>query len=651
MASALSIPALKDPVARSFAIRLTLASVLAMWLASMLSLTSPWWAAMAVWMVSQPTRGLLIERGLAQLLGTCVGGLVAVGLMVLLGATPLRLFLGLGVWIAVCCGAGNLMRHQRAYGAALCGLTTSVVVILCVGTDIAPADFAIARVLDGAIGILSSILLVALPNPRSQKDALLGSARGVIATTITFSARTLDERGALETQGLERRLLAEMASLDASAEDGAAGSVALRRRLKYLRGLLASLLDLISISRTVRMRIAHTSFSNEGQTRALGIALGQLALDIAADQPLSMAAVSTEIRRLQASDAALERPLAELDEALVSSLTDYREMSSTGSQVPTGIALFHPDLAGARVAMLRGAIAAFIGGVVWHFSGWEPARYLMLGACVFTSLFASADEPVMIVRRIFLGAVGGCLMAMVWRLGVLQVLQDEYLSLLLAVPFMFVAGLYQAGRATSLMGLAFNMIFAVLGQPTRTGVTLPGHLLMTELALLVGIALSYASYRWIMPMNTARRRDNLKHAILTEIAGMAFHAGGAKVLPHWARLRFLALGLAARAGAKVDTADGVLAALSVGHALLRISDILARTPQEVGEPVAVTLKSLRQAGRSSLEMSASLQAAATKMESLGLSRFEERGAELVRSLRDAAFCIAEYPSFFSTHQV
>jgi len=86
------------------AARLTLASVLAVAGATALSLQNPWWAAMAVWLIGPPSRGLLLERSLAQLLGTLLGAAGGLALLLAAPETPAGALLGLDVLVAACCG-------------------------------------------------------------------------------------------------------------------------------------------------------------------------------------------------------------------------------------------------------------------------------------------------------------------------------------------------------------------------------------------------------------------------------------------------------------------------------------------------------------------------------------------------------------------
>ena len=54
--------------------------------ASLLHVHNAYWAAMPVWVLSQPARGILLERALFRIVGTVIGA--AVGSLVLAGTEP-----------------------------------------------------------------------------------------------------------------------------------------------------------------------------------------------------------------------------------------------------------------------------------------------------------------------------------------------------------------------------------------------------------------------------------------------------------------------------------------------------------------------------------------------------------------------------------
>ncbi len=541
--------------------------------ATALSIANPWWAAMAVWMLGQPTRGLLLERSLAQLIGTMTGGLAAMALVWLAGGSTPLLLLALCAWLGLCCGASGLMRHQRAYGAALCGLTTAVIVVLTVGTPIDTAGFAVARMLDNVIGIAACLIVVALWNPPSPAAAMMARSRSLVCAALAHTAAMLDADRADDSAKGAQQLVAALAALEASAEDCTAGSISQRRRLKPLRGLLAALLDLLSITPALRHR-ADALTARREDLEQLRASLYDLAETIEAGRGMPLAIVRTATRQLRGADPLFDTCLDDLEQTLSATATHLRDLSSS----PPGavrLADRRPDFTGARLAALRGMAVSLLATAAWLASGWEPLRYFMLGTCIFTALFSSADEPAPLVRRILIGAAAAAAAAFIWRMGVMPAVQHEWLSLLLTIPLVSLAAAVQADRRTAFIGLAFNMLFAVLAQPVTLSPTEPAALLTVEIMLLAGIALSYAAYRWLIPMTTLRRRGHIHRAIRQEIAAIAERAGSPqRAARHLARLRFLILAWVVRAGDEPSTADGALAALAVGHALLRMGAML-----------------------------------------------------------------------------
>ena len=75
-----------DYIRFRFGLRTALAACLSLIIAWALGLEHPQWAAMTVWAVSQPTRGLLLEKGAYRALGTLIGtlfGMILVALSLL----------------------------------------------------------------------------------------------------------------------------------------------------------------------------------------------------------------------------------------------------------------------------------------------------------------------------------------------------------------------------------------------------------------------------------------------------------------------------------------------------------------------------------------------------------------------------------------
>ncbi|GAA5236241.1 FUSC family protein [Verticiella sediminum] len=561
-----------NSAACNIAIRLTLASMIAMSVATALGMESPWWAAMAVWMIGQPPRGLLFERSLAQLIGTLVGA-VAGALLVIAGSGSSAVSLaGLAAWIAVCCGVANAMRHQRAYGAALCGLSSAVIVALTLGTTLDPSTFAAARVLDNLIGVVSAVGVAIALGPPTSGPAIAGRARTVATQALTLIADALTEDSGRPLTR-EREFLLSLAAVEASAEDAVAGSIAGRRRLGEMNALFAFLLDLIVVARAIRSREASSQAPGHAGLMALREAFDASANVLTAEGVLDVEAIDAASRQLEASDPVLSPVLGEMRMLLARTARVYRRFSEGKGESAPQASRPHPEIAGLRLAMLRGAIAASVAGLAWLAIDWEPMRYLLLGTCIFTVLFSMVDEPAPAVRQIFLGGLAAAIPAVIWRLVVVPEVGDAWLSLLLAVPFVFIASLLQSRPATLVIGLAFNMLFAVMARPVDTSVSTLPPIVANEALLLAGIVLNYALYRWLLPMNPARRRMHLRASIRREISAISIRAGTPWAERHLARLRYLVFSLAVRSRGQVQQVEDALAALTLGHALFRLGEM------------------------------------------------------------------------------
>ena len=100
-----------DLPALQFAIKTVLGAGLALWLALRWGLEQPAWALMTAIIVAQPLSGMVVQKGLARLLGTLMGTFMSVVFMGLFAQTPWLFLLALALWLGCvprvrpCCAA------------------------------------------------------------------------------------------------------------------------------------------------------------------------------------------------------------------------------------------------------------------------------------------------------------------------------------------------------------------------------------------------------------------------------------------------------------------------------------------------------------------------------------------------------------------
>uniref|UniRef100_UPI00190FBA78 FUSC family protein n=1 Tax=Geminicoccus flavidas TaxID=2506407 RepID=UPI00190FBA78 len=157
-------------------LRLAFAAWLAFTIATLLGIPHPYWAAMPIWVVAQPHKGLLFERAFFRVAGTLVGAGFGFSLVHLVGQPWLQLLL-LAVWIAINGGLTHILRGVHGYGALLSGITAAVVVLPTLFFAEDATGTAQARVICTLIGVVVVTLLTGFFTPASPRQELYDRVR------------------------------------------------------------------------------------------------------------------------------------------------------------------------------------------------------------------------------------------------------------------------------------------------------------------------------------------------------------------------------------------------------------------------------------------------------------------------------------------
>jgi len=147
---------------------LTLAAFTALVIANILGLSHAYWAPMSVWVVAQPYRDHVLERGALRLVGTILGAAFGV-LMIWACPDPgVRLTLTC-LWIAVWGGAQNLWHGRGRYLALMTGMTAAVVVLPGLLSPSPDLVVGLERVLAVLIGVITAVVVIGVTTPPSPE--------------------------------------------------------------------------------------------------------------------------------------------------------------------------------------------------------------------------------------------------------------------------------------------------------------------------------------------------------------------------------------------------------------------------------------------------------------------------------------------------
>ncbi|OJH39479.1 FUSC family protein [Cystobacter ferrugineus] len=603
-----------------FGLRVSLAALTALALALALHLPNPHWAAMTVWITAQPTRGMLAERLLFRLLGTAAGALAG---MALLHVTqePVAVVVALAIWVGLCVAVGNLLRHSISYGTLLAGYTAGVVALPTFVPALPHHDLAGARVLATLLGVVVSGVMMWLLTPESPRHAVLRQAEALGRDALAWAGQCLS--GTAAAAGLaerERHLLAEMARIEESADQLAAGSPRAYARIRALRGLMMALLSLLPATRLLQSRLERLQQEEDPARAALlrawrdALALRLSALANAPEAAPALPAPPTSLRHFF---GLLSQAVAELQQVLPA--------LSQAPATPPRRMTFHRDWPGARTAAARSALAVAGMGGVWLVTGWDFGPFLVMGASIFVSAFSSHPQPVVALRGVVWGASVGVALALLCRLVLLPPQAGMVQLLLTLAPFMVLGGLAMAHPVLGKPAIDTNMVFLLAAQPNLPLRGTARVLVEGGLALPLSALATLLVFRWLLPVDRQHRVSALTAALRRDIEGLAAARDERALLSGRSRLDHRVLRLVVQEPERLQEA---LAILRLGDALRLLRGLcMHRTGSALPHPRA-TAASLAEAA-AALRTAAPAEEEAGALAQAALEALQETGGLLV----------------------
>ncbi|WP_010121772.1 FUSC family protein, partial [Burkholderia oklahomensis] len=164
--------------------RSIVAAALALGVAYLLELETPYSAASTVLLVINPVQGAVIGKGVWRVVGTIAGMLVAFVLMGLFAQKPLLFILGFGFWLGLCVAGMTLLRHFRASGTVVAGYTIGLATYGAMQRPALTFEHVIGRGSTVVIGVLCLSLvsmLLSTRDVRAKLEALVTRLAAAVA--------------------------------------------------------------------------------------------------------------------------------------------------------------------------------------------------------------------------------------------------------------------------------------------------------------------------------------------------------------------------------------------------------------------------------------------------------------------------------------
>lgn len=585
-------------IARSIA-----AAVLALGVAYLLELETPYSAASTVLLVINPVQGAVIGKGAWRIIGTLVGMLAAVALMAAAGQMPLLFILGFGAWLGLCVAAMTLLRHFRASGAVVAGYTIGLATYGAMGHPEATFDHVMGRGSTVVIGVVCLGLVSSLASTRGLRAKLHAQYTRLAAGVAGAIARQLgpvpeDARLDVITDiyGVDDLLAAGKAESEDLAQRAAAVRNGMAALFSAWVGGVAPLTDADTASEHLPCRKDHSPAQAHTTLAALQATLRQAWED--ASRAVAEGDAAQAARILRDADQRLHDKLVPLrladprDEAAVRIAVDrLREQldayltaldglaALARPRPPTGGApvRFHRDYGGALQNGLRSMAAIVLAGLFWLMTGWDHGDMMLLVLGPYCALLATAPNPAAGAGQFLKGTLLAVPAAFVCAFVVLPQL-NGFPLLAIALALFWLPGIHATSTPRhALAGLAYLVAFNTLAAAGNPMHYAPLDFTNNAVAWVLATAFALLAFQVILPRNPKRDAARLRHALrddaLALLRGKRVDAAGWQQRQQH-RLAQLGARLKGQA-AQADALAQGLAAIHVGREILRLQRLLA----------------------------------------------------------------------------
>jgi len=469
----------------TFALRVWLAMILALFVSFWLQLEAPASAAVTVGILAEPTRGQALDKAGFRLLGTVVSVTASIAITGLFSQARDLILAAFAVWIGVCVFAANLLDGYRAYAAVLSGYTVAIIATQQIDNPQHVFESGMARGAAIVVGILSMAVVNTLMHAPDRHPRLVAQLAAI------------------------RRRVREYASAAVRGEpDNSTTFMTLLREIVALRPEIPSV-ALESSSGPVRSVAARSA--------AVG-----LVAELQAARILSAASASVETEA--SAWAAIE--LLRRDEEV---RKDMFALRSARWPPRAWRAPLYRSYRTAAESGVRAALWLAIASIFYVWAGWPAASASLSFVALITGLGATTPNPRGFTAITLVGTPIAAVLTGILEFIILNGADAFPLLAIAMAPFTVGATVLMKSQNPLLSSLGrVNLLFTpILLAPNNPQTYNPQSFLFTSLFLVAAAALLLAAQTLIPPVSDDERRTRLLAEARSELREPAHQNGEA----------------------------------------------------------------------------------------------------------------------------
>lgn len=467
-----------------YAANTSVAALIALFVAFAFDLQNPWWAALTVFITSQPlaaASGAVVARARYRVAGTVIGMSASLLIIPALASSPELLIAAIAAWLGLCVYVALLDRGPRSYTFLLAGYTVALVGLPMAGDPGAIFDSAVGRTEEILLGAACAALVHNLVLPQKLRETVAAK----LAASLADARRWIDgglapEPAAAQEQQARRSLavhLTELRTLAANLrfEPGVAADemrvvLALEERLVALLPLLTSIEDrlagladaraalpaLFTHVAAVRAWMAQERREDPALAEAL-LAAGQAALPAPGTlDPNAELLATNAVERLGELVTAWDECLLLADAARAPKAPLPARVGPLIARTTTRP--LHVDHGLAALSGFAAAVAVIVTAAICWATGWQQGGAAVGLAAANSAVFAFLDDPRPQQRLLLAWALAAVPVGALYLFAILPAIQDYSTLCLALLPLFFGTAFFLGTPRHTLHGLAFALI-------------------------------------------------------------------------------------------------------------------------------------------------------------------------------------------------
>ncbi|MEA9390323.1 p-hydroxybenzoic acid efflux pump subunit AaeB [Acerihabitans sp. TG2] len=484
-----------------FAIKLTFAVLLALFLGFHFHLETPRWAVLTAAIVAsgpafaaggEPFAGAIRHRGMLRIIGTLIGCLGAVVIVTLTIRAPVVMLLLSCIWTGTCMWISSLVRVQNSYALGLAGYTALIIIVSIQSQPQVTPQFAIERCSEIVMGIVCAILADILFSPRSIKKDIDRAVDQLLLDQYRLFLLCINNATKEEIDKSWGDLVKFTIALDGMRANLMMESAHWQRCNRRLRAMNTLSLMLITQACETFLLLQRRPDLIKPQL----LELFNEPVDTVADIHKRMKLMRQTIANTLSKDTpqTLYTWVGTATRYLLLSkgVKNNTRITKIEEQVLVGQVIITAPSAERHRAMINGlrtGVATALGCLFWLWTGWTSGSSCMVMIAVVTSLSMRLPNPLMVCKDFMIGMAMALPIGALYYMVIMPATQQSMLLLCISLGVLaFIIGIeVQKRRLGSLGTLAGTINVLVLANPMTFSVN---FFLDSAIGQLVGCGLA-----------------------------------------------------------------------------------------------------------------------------------------------------------------